>query len=52
MKWGLDFLGPIKPMATKMGNCYILVALDYATNQDEAKALRTNIVAVTIKVFV
>jgi hypothetical protein len=31
MKWGLDYIGSIKPARWLMGNKYILVAIDYAT---------------------
>jgi hypothetical protein len=31
MKWGLYFVGPIKPARQFTGNKYILMATDYAT---------------------
>jgi hypothetical protein len=32
MKWGLNFIGPVKPMSHLHGNKYILVVTNYATN--------------------
>ena len=41
-KWGIDFVGPIDPPATRTHAQYIIVATDYMTKWEEAKATPKN----------
>ena len=48
-KWGLNFVGPIKPPAKSTHAEYILVAIDYLTKWVEAKATIKNDARTTAK---
>jgi len=42
MKWGLDFMGPMKTITCFINNHYILVTIDYITKWVEVKVLLHN----------
>ena len=48
-KWGIDFVGPIKPPAKSTHAEYIIVATDYLTKWAEAKATTKNDACTTTK---
>ena len=48
-KWGIDFVGPIKPPAKSTHAQYIIVATDYLTKWVEAKAIVRNDARTTAK---
>ncbi len=48
---GIRFIGHVKPKSIMSCNWYILIATDYVTKWVEARALCTNIVAITAKFF-
>jgi hypothetical protein len=48
-KWGLDFIGHVKPTRKLSCNWCIILAIDYVTKWVEARTLRTNTIAIIVK---
>ncbi len=51
MKWGLDFIGPIKLISCYTINRYNLVTIHYAMKSVEVEALKINMVVITSKLI-
>jgi hypothetical protein len=49
IKWGLDFMGLVKPTTRYTKNQYIIIANDYTTKWVEAKAFHDNTTKSTVK---
>jgi hypothetical protein len=49
MKWGLDFIGSVKPMNCSHDNKYMLIVINYVAKWVEVKALRTNMAIVIVQ---
>lgn len=47
LRWGLDFIGPMRPITKFTHNKYILVAKNCSTKWAKAKAIHTNMLDVT-----
>jgi len=49
MKWGFDFMGPVKPTTSYIGNQYIMITINYIIKWVEVKSLHDNTIKNTIK---
>jgi hypothetical protein len=49
VKWGLNFMGPIKPISKNTSSQHIIIAIDYTTKWVEAKAFKDNTTKNTTK---